>query len=158
MSSTLREMRMRLEEAFGITEAANACARAGQTGRAVDIANDVDDPIHDAERLLTLALDEARSSGRRRIEKPGSDVAPSPEAVLAQQTIKQLLVQASEQMRKAVGVARAAELRAETSNLNTGVQLAMSVEPLLYDVKHCINAASIVNRLSAQREESAGET
>ena len=51
----LREARERLEEAAATAKAAEACAEAGQPDRGVEIANDIDEPIHDAEQLLRMA-------------------------------------------------------------------------------------------------------
>ena len=51
----LREARERLEEAAATAKAAEACAAAGKPDRGVEIANDIDEPIHDAEQLLRMA-------------------------------------------------------------------------------------------------------
>ena len=59
----LREMRERLEEAHGIAEAADACARVGQTAEGVALANKTDELIHDAVTLLGMTAWLARNTG-----------------------------------------------------------------------------------------------
>jgi hypothetical protein len=50
----LREARERLEEAAAIARAAEACADAGKTAKAVEIANDIDDSVDGADQLLGM--------------------------------------------------------------------------------------------------------
>lgn len=51
----LREVRERLEEAAGVARAAEARAEAGRTDKAVEIAGDIDDLLHDADKLVAMA-------------------------------------------------------------------------------------------------------
>lgn len=51
----LKEARIRLEAASAVIKAAETCAEAGDSGRAVALANDVDDPVRDADRLIGMA-------------------------------------------------------------------------------------------------------
>ena len=161
MTSLLKDMRACLEEAYGIAEAADACARVGQIGRGVEIANSADDLILDAERLLGEATERARSStpeqGDRDAPFAAEDQAPEPGKPTmrdaAHGTIRLLLHHARERLHRAVGIARAAEIRAATSSFGNGARLALEVEPVLNEVKHFINTASILNRLVGTLEE-----
>ena len=47
-------IRYELEQASGLALAAEACAERGAIRKATEIANEVDDPAHDAERLLDV--------------------------------------------------------------------------------------------------------
>ncbi len=55
MSTVLSDLRLRLQEAHGVVEAAATCARIGQTSRGAEIANGADDLIMAVERLLAEA-------------------------------------------------------------------------------------------------------
>ena len=160
----LRQMRERIEEAAGTATAADALARAGLTGRGVAVANDIDELIHDAERLLGLVTMVVRSADpggdetahpahdHDGLEQPAADAAePTPRSAvdrtLADATIQAFLALAHARLHAAVGIARAAEIRAATSGPRDGARLALDVEPLLYEVKTLVNAASLMNRL-----------
>ena len=66
----LRDMRERLEEARGIAEAADACARVGQTAEGVALANKTDELIYDAELLLGMTAWLARNAGGGKARSP----------------------------------------------------------------------------------------
>lgn len=51
----LKEMRKQLDEAVQVAKAAEACAEAGNTGKAVEIALDLEQPVYEAGRLLDAA-------------------------------------------------------------------------------------------------------
>jgi hypothetical protein len=51
----LREIRQRLDNAAGIARAAEACSEAGNVDKAVDIANDIEQPIYEVTTLLNAA-------------------------------------------------------------------------------------------------------
>ncbi len=142
MSSLLTDLRMRLQETYGVA----TCARVGQAGRAVEIANGA--LITDLERLLGEAARQASGEDSdRQDDAEGSRAAgPSVEIDNAGETIRLLLHQACRHLPRAVGIARAAELRA--TNLPTGIRLALEVEPLLYDVKHFINTSASSTAMS----------
>lgn len=59
LETTLRahisEMRDRLEEAAGIAKAASACADAGNVGKAIEIALDVEQLIYEVNTFLNAA-------------------------------------------------------------------------------------------------------
>lgn len=166
MPKILTDLRLQLEEAYGVAEAADACARIGQTSRGVEIANSADDLIGTAERLLARAAPLARPSPGAAGTDPnsagGSEEGPTSvlesdlrgqqpiDPVAAADIIRLLLHQAANRLQRAVGIARAAELPAATNSLSVGTQLALQVEPVLYDVKHLINTASIFNRMVSE--------
>jgi hypothetical protein len=51
----LAAIQVRLEEAARIARAASACVQAGSTGEGVTLALDIEQPIHEAGRLLDAA-------------------------------------------------------------------------------------------------------
>ena len=51
----LREIRERLDNAASIARAAEACSAAGNVGKAVDIANDIEQSIYEVTTLLNAA-------------------------------------------------------------------------------------------------------
>ena len=53
-------IRRDLEEATGLVLAAETCASTGNLGKAVEIANDIDEFTHDAGRLLNTVAFLAR--------------------------------------------------------------------------------------------------
>lgn len=55
LKTHLQEMRERLDQAAGIGRAAEACADAGNVGKAIEIALDVEQLIYEANTLLNAA-------------------------------------------------------------------------------------------------------
>mgnify|MGYP000876558196 CR=1 FL=1 len=51
----LAAIQIRLEDAARIARAASACAQAGSTGEGVTLALDIEQPVHEAGRLLDAA-------------------------------------------------------------------------------------------------------
>ena len=51
----LAEIRSRLERAAGIAKAADACACAGNVEKAIEIALDIEQPIHEVNSFLNAA-------------------------------------------------------------------------------------------------------
>ena len=157
-TTLLRDLRERVEAAAGIAKAVRVLADSGLTGKGVEIANDVDEPIHDAEMLLGLVTVVARSAGAARDSAPhesGRDAhaadteraAGGPiDATLADATIRAFLAEADARLHAAVGIARAAEICVATGKLGDGVRIALDIELLLYDARHFVNTASIVRR------------
>jgi len=157
----LREMREHAESAAGLLEAANACGTIGQTGEAIALANKTDEHVHDAETLLGMAAWLARHGDRAADdEQPETVDHNSPttidtalDAATAAETVRVFLRIARQRMERAVGVARGAEIRAATAGAAVGARMALAVEPLLYDVKTLVNAASLLHRLSTHGRE-----
>ena len=151
----LREMRERVEEAHGIAEAADACARVGQTAEGVALANKTDELIHDAETLLGMTALLARNTGGGKARlttvprEPDEDPATPVDAAMAAMTISTFLHQARERLHRAVGVARAAEIRAATAGSEIGARVALDIEPALYEARTLVNAASLIHRLAS---------
>ena len=151
IATFLRQLRERVEEAQGIAEAADACARVGRIARGVEIANDVDELIHDAERLLAMAAHLIRSAGTAATAETTPEAEPPETPInetLAAETIRAFLREARERLHRAVGVARAAEILAAAGKPEEATRSALDVEPLLYEVRTLINAASLTRRLA----------
>ena len=72
--------------------------------------------------------------------------APPTDRVLAKATVKAFLGQARSRLDRAVGLARAAEICSEIGQAEEAVRVSLDIEPLLYDVKHLVNACGILNR------------
>lgn len=62
-------------------------------------------------------------------------------------TIRVYLSQMRVRLDEAAGIARAAEICADTGNVGKGIDIALDVEQLLYEVNTFLNAASLINRL-----------
>ncbi|MGE0037726.1 MAG: hypothetical protein AB7S93_19070 [Xanthobacteraceae bacterium] len=62
-------------------------------------------------------------------------------------TIKVYLSQMRVRLDEATGIAKAAEVCADTGNLSKGIEIALDVEQLLYEVNTLLNAASLIHRL-----------
>jgi hypothetical protein len=61
--------------------------------------------------------------------------------------IKAHLKEMRERLDRAAGIARAAEACADTGNLDKGVEIALDIEQLIYEVNTFLNAASMINRI-----------
>jgi hypothetical protein len=55
IKTCLREMRERLDQATSIAKAAEACAESGNPGKAIEIALDLEQLIHDVNTFLNAA-------------------------------------------------------------------------------------------------------
>ena len=62
-------------------------------------------------------------------------------------TIKVYLKQMRERLEKAASIAKAAEACADTGNVDKGIEVALDVEVLIYEVNTFLNAASMISRL-----------
>ena len=62
-------------------------------------------------------------------------------------TIKVYLKEMRERLERATSIARAAEACADTGNVEKGIEVALDIEQLIYEVTTCLNAASMINRL-----------
>jgi len=77
----------------------------------------------------------------RRKETPPMD------AHTVEVTIKVYLKQMRERLDKAASIAKAAEACADSGNVDKGIEVALDVEELIYEVNTFLNAASMINRL-----------
>lgn len=66
----LREIRKRLDESASIAIAAEACANAGQVDKAVSVAMDLEQPVHEATDLLNATCLLKRLSGQPQDQGP----------------------------------------------------------------------------------------
>jgi hypothetical protein len=62
-------------------------------------------------------------------------------------TIKVYLSQMRVRLDEAASIAKAAEACADTGNIQKGIEIALDVEQLLYEVNTFLNAASLIHRL-----------
>lgn len=62
-------------------------------------------------------------------------------------TIKAYLTQMRERLERAASIAKAAEACANAGNVEKGIEVALDVEELIYEVNTFLNAASMINRL-----------
>ena len=53
-----------------------------------------------------------------------------------------------ERLDHAASIARAAQTCAHTGNIEKGVEIALNVEQLIYEVNTFLNAASLINRIN----------
>jgi len=63
-------------------------------------------------------------------------------------TIKGHLKEMRERLDRAASIARTAQTCAETGNVEMGVEIALDVEQLIYEVNTFLNAASLINRIN----------
>lgn len=53
-----------------------------------------------------------------------------------------------QRLERAAGIVKAAETCAESGNLHKAIEIALDVEPLIYEVDTLLNAASLMHRLN----------
>ena len=63
-------------------------------------------------------------------------------------TLKTHLKEMCERLDLAASIARAAQACADTGNVEKGIQIALDVEQLIYEVNTFLNAASLINRIN----------
>ena len=63
-------------------------------------------------------------------------------------TLKGHLKEMRARLDRAASIARAAQTCADTGNVEKGVEIALDIEQLIYEVNTLLNAASLVNRIS----------
>jgi hypothetical protein len=63
-------------------------------------------------------------------------------------TIKTYLKEMRERLERATSIAKAAETCAESGNTAKGIEIALDLEQLIYEVNTFLNAASMINRIS----------
>ena len=61
--------------------------------------------------------------------------------------IKAYLTEMRARLEKAASIARAAEACALSGNVEKGVEVALEIEEIVYEVNTFLNAASMINRL-----------
>ena len=62
-------------------------------------------------------------------------------------TIKAYLKEMRERLDQAASIARAAQACADAGNVEKGIEVALDVEQLIYEVNTFLNAASMINRI-----------
>jgi hypothetical protein len=66
----------------------------------------------------------------------------------AQIAIQAYLAEIRRRLDEAAGIAKAAQACADAGNIDKGVEIALDVEQLAYEVNTILNAASLINRIS----------
>ena len=62
-------------------------------------------------------------------------------------TIRDYLKQMRERLDQAISIAKAAEACADAGQIEKGIEVALDVEQLVYEVNTFLNAARMINRL-----------
>jgi hypothetical protein len=62
-------------------------------------------------------------------------------------TIKAYLTEMRSRLEKAASIAKAAEACALSGNVEKGIEIALDIEQIIYEVNTFLNAASMINRL-----------
>ena len=69
------------------------------------------------------------------------------DAQIIELTIKTYLSETRSRLEKATSLAKAAETCAMSGNVEKGIEIALEIEEITYEVNTFLNAASMVNRL-----------
>jgi hypothetical protein len=69
---------------------------------------------------------------------------------VAETTIKTYLNEIRSRLDKAAGIGRAADACAGAGFHDKGLEVALDIEPLLYEATTLLNAASLINRIARQ--------
>lgn len=70
------------------------------------------------------------------------------DANTVQITIKAYLTEMRQRLDEAASIAHAAQACADAGNIEKGLEIALDIEQLVYEVETLLNAASLVNRIS----------
>ena len=68
------------------------------------------------------------------------------DAQMLDATLKAHIAEMRERLDRAAGIARAAETCAQAGNIEKAIEIALDVEPLIYEVTTFLNAASLMHR------------
>jgi hypothetical protein len=63
-------------------------------------------------------------------------------------TLKLYLKEMRERLEPTASIAKAAETCGEAGNVEKGIEIALDIEQLIYEVNTFLNAASLINRIS----------
>jgi len=69
------------------------------------------------------------------------------DAITVEITIKAYLTETRARLEKAARIARAAEACAVSGSVDEGIEVALDLEGIVYEVNTFLNAASMINRL-----------
>jgi hypothetical protein len=69
---------------------------------------------------------------------------------LTEIVVKTHLKQMSDRLDRAASLGKAAVSCAETGNISKGVEIALDIEQIVYEVTTILNAASMINRVGAE--------
>jgi hypothetical protein len=69
------------------------------------------------------------------------------DAHIAKATIKAHLAQLRAELEKGVRIAKAAEICAGSGRTRKGIELALGLEKIVYDVNTLVNATSMINQI-----------
>ena len=72
------------------------------------------------------------------------------DANIIELVIKTHLKQMSDRLDQAASLGKAAVACADTGNISKGIEVALEVEQIIYEVTTLLNAASMINRVGAE--------
>jgi hypothetical protein len=70
------------------------------------------------------------------------------DATTVQIATKAYLTEIRQRLDEAASIAKAAQACADAGNVEKGIEIALDVEQLMYEVNTLLNAASLINRIS----------
>jgi len=70
------------------------------------------------------------------------------DAHIAKATIKAQLAQIRAELEKGLRIAKAAEICAGSGRINKGIEIALSLEAIVYELNTTLNATNMIKRLS----------
>jgi hypothetical protein len=73
--------------------------------------------------------------------------APHMDPHTKEATLKASLKEMRERLEQAIGIAKAAEACADSSNVDKAIEIALDLEQLIYEVNTFLNAASMIRRI-----------
>jgi hypothetical protein len=62
-------------------------------------------------------------------------------------TIQSFLVEISTRLNQAIGISKAADACSAAGNMPKAIELALEIEPLVYEVDRILQAASLIQRI-----------
>src|SRR5712692_1438172 len=97
-----------------------------------------------SHKIAQLLLDFPRIASMRG----GAQAGRAMDTNTVEITVKAYLSEIRQRLDQAAGIARAAQACADAGNLEKAIEIALDIEPLVYEVNTLLNAASLINRIS----------
>jgi len=66
---------------------------------------------------------------------------------IVEDTLRMHIGEMRQRLERSAGIVKAAETCAEGGNLEKAIEIALDIEPLIYEVSTLLNAASLMHRL-----------
>src|SRR5437667_1144766 len=96
-----------------------------------------------SHKIAHLPLDFSCTASMCGVRTGGAAMDPQTVEI----TIKAYLTEMRSRLEKAASIAKAAEACAASGNIEKGVDVALDIEEIVYEVNTFLNAASMINRL-----------